>query len=82
MFKDTNKKKNEKVFAEHQATSGEIKPIYQAPIIMPLGELTKGRGKCQSGSVDTEHCHAGFSGGTSCQAGGTTSYCQSGSQPR
>ena len=30
------------------------KPIYESPVIIPLGELAKGSGACEVGSLHTE----------------------------
>jgi hypothetical protein len=40
--------------------SKEKKPIYEIPIVMPLGELARGVGAaCRPGSAPTGQCNAG-----------------------
>ncbi len=42
MEQDTNK--TEKASDERQAAPVDAKPLYQTPVVMPLGELARGRG--------------------------------------
>ena len=65
--------KNGKTSDEPQATSMDAKPPYQAPVVMLLGELSKGYGQnCSPGGSAT--------GGGNCQPGGNAvgGSCQSG----
>lgn len=47
------------------------KPTYQAPVVMPLGELAKGEGQtCQVGSTASS-CRLGGYASNNCSNGGT-----------
>ena len=68
------------------------KPIYETPVIIPLGELVRGSGancgtgsspgdsKCGAGGIATGgKCQPGSSAGTKCQSGSVAStQCSSG----
>ncbi len=45
------------------------KPKYEAPVVVPLGELARGAGDCSRGSADTGDCTAGFAALGACTAG-------------
>jgi hypothetical protein len=66
--------KNGKAFDESQATSIDVKPPYQPPVVMPLGAVAKGWGVCQAGP-GPKHGHGGCTNGVTvhghhgCQAG-------------
>jgi hypothetical protein len=47
----------------------KTKPKYEAPIVVPLGEMAKGSGACSAGSGDTDTCTAGYLAATACTAG-------------
>lgn len=46
------------------------KPMYETPIVVPLGELAKGSGDCFSGASDTAFCTTGGLATTDCITGG------------
>jgi hypothetical protein len=56
------------------------KPKYEAPTVVPLGELAQGTGYCSAGSVVDGYCSAGFAAsGGYCEAGTVVSgYCRAG----
>jgi hypothetical protein len=59
------------------------KPIYQAPVVMPLGELATTAGECQDGSVPATdgNCTNGTGVLESCSIGyGAPGVCLAGSQ--
>ena len=46
-------------------------PVYQTPLIVPLGDLAAGAGLCRVGSADTSQCRTGgAASGAQCRAGG------------
>ena len=61
----------------------KTKPKYEAPTVVPLGEIAKGSGAddctagyaaasyCTAGSVAVTACTDGGAAGTACTAGGT-----------
>jgi hypothetical protein len=64
--------KSEKTFDENRVVPIEPKPKYQAPIVMPLGELIRGRGRrCSGGLKANDGCGGGnqATGGMSCGGG-------------
>ena len=79
--KDTNR--NGKTSNEDATTSAEVKPPYQAPVVMPLGELSKGwgQGQCYSGPGAQGLCGKGpgAHGIGQCQPGSTAQNCGVGS---
>lgn len=79
---ETDRDKSEKTFDETRAAPLEPKPKYQAPIVMPLGELIRGRGYCQGGPTANDGCGGGSqaTGGTGCGGGNqaTTGSCRGG----
>jgi hypothetical protein len=63
------------------------KPTYQAPIVMPLGELAKGDGQaschsggsasnCSVGGNASNNCNTGNTAGNPCFFGGTPGSCR------
>ncbi len=64
------------------------KPQYQAPKVMPLGELAKGEGQschnggtasdCSTGSGATNNCNTGSRAQSRCLAGSTPGRCSIG----
>lgn len=54
------------------------KPKYEAPILVPLGEMAKGSGACSAGSGDTGSCTAGGAALIACTAGGAAATCTAG----
>jgi hypothetical protein len=64
------------------------KPTYQAPKVMPLGELAKGEGQscrsggtasdCSTGSNATNNCNTGSRAASRCQWGNTPGRCSMG----
>ena len=63
------------------------KPQYQAPTVMPLGELAKGEGQaschaggtasnCSSGANASNNCNTGQRAASRCQWGNTPGGCQ------
>jgi len=68
------------------------KPTYQAPKVMPLGELAKGEGAscgnggsasdCSLGSVASNNCNIGTTANQGCRPLGTTAgqFCRVGTQ--
>ena len=50
-------------------TEKKTKPKYEAPTVVPLGDLAKGAGACTAGSGDSSTCSAGGSAVTACTAG-------------
>jgi hypothetical protein len=69
------------------------KPKYEAPILVPLGEMTEASGACAPGSGDSGDCTAGglannactagpFNTGGTCSAGGSANpTCTGGALP-
>lgn len=62
------------------------KPIYETPVAIPLGDLSKVTGvsaACHSGAQAQGSCHYGTSAGASCHTGGAASHasCHSGNYP-
>ena len=59
------------------------KPQYQAPVVMPLGELAKGKGQgwCQRGS-SASNCNIGNMASPNCRTGSSARSCWGGSNPR
>jgi hypothetical protein len=51
-----------------QRDTKHTKIPYEAPQVMELGELARGRGLCQTGSGDAEECSIG-NGVTGCMTG-------------
>lgn len=68
--------------------SKKEKPTYQAPVVMPLGELAKGEGAtCQTGGSASNRCRSGATASQNCVSGsvangtcfiGTTPSCSFG----
>ncbi len=70
--------------------SGDKKerPTYQAPEVMPLGELAKGEGQachpgssasnCQVGNIASNNCNNGSTAGNRCGAGTVPGRCSRG----
>jgi hypothetical protein len=64
------------------------KPTYQAPKVMPLGELAKGEGQscnnggtasnCSTGSNATNNCNTGTRAASRCGPGATPGRCSMG----
>ncbi|MBP1731110.1 MAG: hypothetical protein H6Q55_1539 [Deltaproteobacteria bacterium] len=55
------------------------KPKYEAPIVVPLGDLARGAGACTAGSGDTDTCTDGGLALTACTNGtAATAACTSG----
>lgn len=86
---DKNKKKSD----EHLAAPEEIKPPYQAPVVMPLGGVFRGQGQgcapgsaaggggCATGNNARGGCRNGNSATSPCGGGGSAgSSCGTGSQ--
>jgi len=47
-----------------QPPNSDVLPSYESPVIMPLGELAKGSGVCQNGSIPSNNpnqCTQGLS---------------------
>ena len=59
------------------------KPTYQAPVVMPLGELAKGEGAtCQTGGSASNRCRPGGTARLSCANGSVAAGgCGSGTTP-
>lgn len=58
------------------------KPKYEAPTVVPLGELARGAGDCIAGTNDQVNCTAGTNTVTFCKAGGAALvHCEAGSVP-
>ncbi len=60
-----------------------LKPEYEKPLAMPLGEATKGSGQCNEGSavmpgVGVGSCYAGSNDGGNCNVGNSPTYCYPG----
>jgi hypothetical protein len=54
--KDTKKRK--------QPSNSDVLPSYESPVIVPLGELARGSGICQTGSIPSNNpneCTPGLS---------------------
>ena len=47
-----------------------LKPAYEAPVVMPLGDLARGSGYCDTGSANREGCTNGIIAANSCTRGG------------
>jgi len=58
----------------------KIKPKYETPTVVALGEMARGAGYCSSGSSVDGYCSAGFAAvGGYCSAGTIVSgYCRAG----
>lgn len=67
MSEDSDKGQGER--DAHWATSADAKPTYQAPVVMPLGELTRGLGQCAYGSYVTVECKPGTNPTDKCAKG-------------
>ena len=65
------------------------KPVYETPLIIPLGELARGAGAkppvvpppCRTGNNATLTCVTGGAATTNCQNGAYANRCASGAQP-
>ncbi len=60
------------------------KPTYEAPVVMPLGELAAGEGQatCQSGGTASS-CNLGGNASNNCRSGTTAAgRCGPGGSPR
>ncbi|MHB8837179.1 MAG: hypothetical protein ACYC9Y_15925 [Candidatus Methylomirabilia bacterium] len=65
-------------------TEKKAKPEYEAPVIVPLGDLARGTGYCAPGSSASDgYCTAGIFAASACTAGGTASAaaCTAGTYP-
>jgi hypothetical protein len=52
------------------ASDARPKPKYEAPVVVPLGELALGHGKtCNNGNGARQQCHNGASPGKTCTPG-------------
>ncbi len=61
-----------------------LKPAYEAPVVVALGELARGSGFCYDGSGDSEACANGSLASVGfCETGsaGTQIFCSPGSSP-
>jgi hypothetical protein len=47
------------------------KSKYEAPVVVPLGEMSRGAGTCANGSTPDDSCGSGFGANTSCGSGVT-----------
>ena len=55
---------------------------YEAPVIVPLGELAIGEGECSNGSAAMAVCAGGTVANAACKAGGRAqAVCDSGGDP-
>ena len=50
--------------------SNKCKPAYEAPVVMPPGDLARGSGYCETGSANREGCTNGIIAANSCTRGG------------
>ena len=59
------------------------KKRYEAPVIVPLGELAIGANECQTGSGAVSICEIGDGAGASCTTGnGAQAACNVGNSPQ
>ena len=47
--------KEKPMHKKQQAPRNNVLPSYESPIIVPLGELAKGSGLCQNGSIPSNN---------------------------
>jgi hypothetical protein len=62
----------------------KTKPKYEAPIVVPLGELARGVGYCAAGSSASDgYCTAGVAAASACTDGSVAlaAACTSGGAP-
>lgn len=72
MEKQTDNQKH--VSDERQTGAVDEKPPYQAPVVMPLGELARGQGQgCIPGSAPTSCSSGGSNAGPLCSQGSSNS---------
>jgi len=66
---------------EREEKRPEARPRYEAPVVVPLGELARGRGaSCGGGSAPTGQCGTGH-GANPCHSGsGAANNCIAGAQ--
>ncbi|MFA6146742.1 MAG: hypothetical protein WC899_00850 [bacterium] len=53
------------------------KPKYETPIVVPLGEMAKGKGDCGVGSLNQPGCGVGAIADI-CSDGGAAGFCSNG----
>ena len=78
---------DKKVSQPAVARDQEGRPAYERPVVIPLGELVQGSGRCASGSSPTGgggNCKSGSSASRgNCRIGNTAGRrCHSGGTPR
>jgi hypothetical protein len=67
----------------HPTRSLDVKPTYETPTVVPLGELARGLGQtsCHSGT-NASNCKVGYAASGSCNDGTHVfSECQNGTSP-